>query len=287
MANLPTLPVALGVSASVNDKPGDGDADPDLVPVVSGRVSFKSRLPSTLFDVDGFERYVAQTELHGQFDENGWVRWPHRVEIQTGGIPHMRVVDLTSEVLPNRIIEGATHTVTISDAKTADGISVTFPDGPQGVRISPDQIDPNTGVINLAKLMPAPEATIVRVVEGVKGDQGDKGDPGDLAPVVRGLFFAGTVTLDDYTRSTILHATLTGNVTLTLPTPDADRGFTISLALTQDDTGGRTLTIPGAAAAYGVPVALTPSPGALDLVHLLWDGTRWITLPAAMSIGSA
>ncbi|WP_293782629.1 hypothetical protein [uncultured Aeromicrobium sp.] len=106
-----------------------------------------------------------------------------------------------------------------------------------------------------------------------------------VPPVITGLSWAGAVDLSEHTSPAVLHATLTGNVTVTLPTPPGARGYTITLVLTQDATGGRTISFPGAALAYAVPITLTAAPHAVDVIHLMWTGVQWVVLPAAMSIG--
>lgn len=83
-----------------------------------------------------------------------------------------------------------------------------------------------------------------------------------------------------------LHATLTGDVTLSLGTPGPERAFTVTLALTQDATGDRMVTIPEARAAWGVAYQHAGEAGSLDMVHLLWTGTYWAVFPAAQKVST-
>ena len=66
---------------------------------------------------------------------------------------------------------------------------------------------------------------------------------------------SGTLDLTTATRNLIVHATMTGNVSVALPA-DPMVGHTITLELIQDVTGDRTLTILGAVTAYGVRITL-------------------------------
>ena len=102
--------------------------------------------------------------------------------------------------------------------------------------------------------------------------------------VTTGLSWSGTVDVPtDAPR--MLHATLTGNATLNLGTPDIARAFTVSLLLAQDATGGRTVTIPGARYAWSVAYTHTGEANSVDLVHCLWTGSYWVVLPGAQKVG--
>lgn len=85
---------------------------------------------------------------------------------------------------------------------------------------------------------------------------------------------SGALDLSGLTRQSFVHATLTGNVTVTLPTAPVV-GMTVTLELKQDSVGGRTLIVKNAVASFGVAVTLSTTPNALDEVHCVWDGVRW------------
>ncbi|MFB9621372.1 hypothetical protein [Brooklawnia cerclae] len=119
----------------------------------------------------------------------------------------------------------------------------------------------------------------------VRGDPGPIGPPGPDGTVVTGLSWSGPVALDAVTGAArtgcVLHATLTGNVVLTLPTLAAGTpAFTVEVNATQDGTGGRTLTVQGAMVSYGASAApvLSSAAGAIDKWMLEWDGVRWWVL---------
>ena len=101
--------------------------------------------------------------------------------------------------------------------------------------------------------------------------------------VTKGLSWSGTIDLGGYT-SGVFHATLAGNVSIILPAPSSTTAFTMTLILTQDTTGGRTLTVKGTASAFGVPITLSTAANAVDIVHLLWDGVRWSAMVGGLSM---
>lgn len=108
----------------------------------------------------------------------------------------------------------------------------------------------------------------------------------EALPVTSGLSWTGAVDLTVLAAAVrTIKATLTGNVTFTLPTPPADVSYTVTLLLTQDATGGRTLTLPvPVLSAYGVDPVLSTAGGATDVLHLMWTGAAWIALLAAPAV---
>lgn len=105
-------------------------------------------------------------------------------------------------------------------------------------------------------------------------------------PVSSGLTWTGTVDLTTLAAtSRTIRATLTGNVTLTLPTPSSATSYVVTLVLTQDATGSRTLTLPvSCLSAYGVDPALSTAGGLTDILHLMWSGAQWIALMGASAV---
>ncbi|WP_058622432.1 hypothetical protein [Microbacterium testaceum] len=86
----------------------------------------------------------------------------------------------------------------------------------------------------------------------------------------------GVLNLADAKTNAIIHRRLTGNVTgITLPTVPTP-GQMITLVLTQDATGGRTLTIPAAIFTHeGLDPVLSTTAGAVDMIGMVYDGIRW------------
>ena len=85
---------------------------------------------------------------------------------------------------------------------------------------------------------------------------------------------SGALDLSGVVQQSFVHATLVGNLTVTLPTAPIV-GMTITLELTQDATGGRKLTMKNIPASFGVPITLSTAANALDEVMCLYDGVRW------------
>lgn len=150
---------------------------------------------------------------------------------------------------------------------TAQGESNYRSYGPFPFDVTPD------GEIDLADFVPASISSGIPVTRGLQGE------PGDLVSVTSGSSWTGAVILNDYPRTYL--ATLTGNVTsLTLPTsPISEQSGTITLVLTQDATGNRTIAWP---AGIKWPDGIVQQPAAaansLTVFNLLWTGTQWLGL---------
>lgn len=121
-------------------------------------------------------------------------------------------------------------------------------------------------------------ATLTTVAK-LRGPDGDIGATVALGNVTGSLDLSVSVPV---LASQIVSMTLTGNTTITaLPAPPVGMGGTVTLRITQDATGGRTLAVTGARCAYGVAPLLSTAAGAVDLWHLLYDGIDWWCLPSA------
>jgi hypothetical protein len=137
--------------------------------------------------------------------------------------------------------------------------------GPYSFDVIPD------GVVDLTDAIPVP------AFAGTPTVQGPTGPPGDLVMVTSGPAWTGAMVLNDYPRTYL--GTLTGNVTsLTLPTSVlSQQSGTITLVLTQDSTGGRTIAWP-AGVKWPDGIAQQPAAAAnsMSVFNLLWTGTTWI-----------
>jgi hypothetical protein len=139
---------------------------------------------------------------------------------------------------------------------------------PRGVTPAPSIGTVTTG---LPQANPGPQ--------GNGGPQGIQGPSGDMVPVAGPGVATGTVTLISSDLPTTRIWSLTGNVTLVLPTPGATKSGTITLVLTQDATGSRTITWP-AGVKWPDGIAQQPAAAAnsTSVIHLLWTGTMWLGL---------
>lgn len=139
---------------------------------------------------------------------------------------------------------------------------------------------PTNSVTDLAIAMPLSAANATMITKG------DKGEAGDMVTVYGPSNVTGPVTLTDSAVPSTRLWTLTGNVTLTLPTPvwTPAKSGTISLILTQDATGGRTITWP-ASVKWPDGIAQQPAggPNTVSAIHLMWTGTTWLGMVGGKS----
>lgn len=85
-------------------------------------------------------------------------------------------------------------------------------------------------------------------------------------------------------QSAFLTRRLTGDVTLTPAPGTPGQAYTCTLLLSQDAAGDHEITVVGAGTSYGVPIALSPSANATDLLHLMWTGSVWIAMMGAAQV---
>jgi hypothetical protein len=100
------------------------------------------------------------------------------------------------------------------------------------------------------------------------------------------LFVKGNITgATTFTRVNGQHivATLTGNVTTTI-TNGAVKGDRLTLELTQDGTGSRTISKPSNARLVGGAFSPTVAANATDIWMLEWDGTNWVEVSRSLNI---
>lgn len=108
------------------------------------------------------------------------------------------------------------------------------------------------------------------------GPKGDKGDPGDMTPAVSANA-TGTLAFTTANLPSTRTLTLTGNLTITLPTPVSTVSGTITAIFKQAASGGPyTLTLPtlewpNDAAAPTMPTAANSE----LVVHFFWTGLNW------------
>lgn len=100
----------------------------------------------------------------------------------------------------------------------------------------------------------------------------------------------GAINLTAYTAADqVFRLTATGNLTLApagMPTVPAGKAASFSLKITQDGTGGRTLTLDAAilSADYGVDPVLTTAIGAKDILTFLYDGVEWVVFVSGQAV---
>lgn len=77
--------------------------------------------------------------------------------------------------------------------------------------------------------------------------------------------------------------TLTGNITVTLAAGIAMDDI-LTLKLTQDGTGNRTVTWPSNFKKAGGTLTLSTSAAAVDIISAKWDGTNWIEVSRSLNV---
>lgn len=88
----------------------------------------------------------------------------------------------------------------------------------------------------------------------------------------------------DRKNGDVITATLTENITVTLNTIRVPKGSRLTLILTQDSTGSRTVTWPSTFKKAGGALALTSGAGdAVDVIRMQYDGTNWREISRALN----
>lgn len=254
MANPPNLTYCTVVGnfkAFIADNVDDDDL-PDFVPM-SGSGSIWPNVTTAINTQVGYKSTYFNSPVSVTVDESG--------DLSQGGRKYVKVLAQAANLNPSSF----NYSIILSLA--AQGETTFRQYGPYTFDVTPD------GTVDLADFVP------VTANGGTPTIQGPRGEPGDLVMVTSGNNWTGAVTLNDYPQTYL--ATLTGNVTaLNLPTsPIALQSGTITLVLTQDATGGRTITWP-AGVKWPDGIAQQPATAAnsISVFNLLWTGTTWIGL---------
>ena len=258
-AEIPTG-IVTGQFYFVNEDNVDADTDPNLT-VVQGDVVFTCsapvlRMPTKLATVIPLE-FKAQFNGSGQLvsAEDATVG----LELPATDSDLFNPTDFTWEVSFDLVQLENRHTVSI------DSFSIQVPEG---------------AVTDLTLAMP------VDASPGTLTVQGPQGAVGDMSLVTGPSNATGTITLTEANLPSTRLYTLTGNTTFVLPTPAATpaRSGTITLVLTQDATGNRTVTWP-AAVKWPDGIAQQPAVAAnsVSVIHLLWTGAAWYGLVGGKS----
>lgn len=266
MAVLPAeIPTGLvtGQFYFVNEDNVDADTDPEL-PVVTGTVKFTAitegdvplRMPTKLATI------IPMT-FDCEFDSQGRLVPVGRTDV---GIE----LPATDSALFNPT--GFTYKVEFDLVEAATNYTVIIPSFsiqvPEGV------------TTDLTTVMPVAEDG------GTITVQGPQGNPGDMVAVAGPASVTGTVNITEAMLPSTRIWTMTGNVTITLDTPVATpaKSATVTLVLTQDATGNRTITWP-ASVKWPDGIAQQPAAAAnsVSVIHLLWTGAQWLGLVGGKS----
>lgn len=259
MANPPNLTyckIIGNFKAFIADN-ADSDDLPDFVPM-SGTGQIWPNVAMAKNTQVGFKSTYFNSPISVTVDLDG--------DLSQGGRKYVMVLAESAVLNPSSF----NYSIVLNLA--AEGESTFRQYGPFAFDVTPN------GEIDLTDALPVP------AFAGTPTVQGPRGEPGDLVMVTSGLSWTGAVALDFYPQT--YRATLTGNVTsLTLPTsPLAVQSGTITLVLTQDATGGRTIAWP---AGVKWPDGIVQQPAAaansMSVVNLLWDGFNWLGMMGGKS----
>ena len=258
MANPPNLQyckITGNFKAFVADNQ-DSDDLPDFVPM-SGTGQIWPNVQLTKNTQVGYKSTYFNSPVSITVDEDG--------DLSQGGRKYVNVLAESANLNP------AVFNYSIVLQLFAQGESGSRQYGPYAFDVVPG------GSVDITDVMP------VSAYGGNPIVQGPQGEPGDLVGVSSAVW-NGAVVLDQYPQTYL--ATLTGNVTsLALPTsPIALQSGTVTLVLTQDATGGRTITWP-ASVKWSEGLVQQPAPGAntISVFNLLWTGTSWLALTGGRS----
>lgn len=102
-----------------------------------------------------------------------------------------------------------------------------------------------------------------------------------LEPYAQGNVSGGTTF--NVANGKTINATLTGNITVTL-TAGEYKNQLLTLRLTQDSTGSRTVTWPSNFKKAGGSLTLSTAANAVDIINIKYDGTNWIEQSRALNV---
>lgn len=259
MAVLPSeIPTGLitGQFYFVNEDNIDADTDPELT-VVTGKVTFTCEAKDPL-RMPTKKAVIIPMTFDAEFDSQGRLvplgRTDVGIELPASNSPLFNPMNFTwkvefdlKDVATNYSVVLPSFSIFVREGETWDIVD-----------LMPVSMDPGTIMV-----------------------QGPQGAVGDMSLAYDSVNKSGAVALTEADLPSTPEWRLTGNVTLTLPTPVATpkRSGTITLVLTQDGTGNRTITWP---ASVKWPDGIVQQPAAaansLSVVHLLWTGTYWLGL---------
>jgi hypothetical protein len=192
----------------------------------------------------------------------------------TKGDPNVLSIGTISTTAP-----GSSASATITGTSPAQVLSLSLPQGNPGPSniLSIGTVSTlaagASATSNITGTSPA-QVLNLGIPQGIQGIQGN---PGDMVAVATNAAASGTITLTSADYPSTKLWTLTGNVTLVLPTPASTSSATITIVMTQDATGSRVITWP-ASVKWPDGIAQQPATaaGTVSMFNLLWTGTTWL-----------
>lgn len=253
MANPPNLnycKVVGNFKAFIADNQDDDDL-PDFVPM-SGTGQIWPNIAMTKNTQVGYKSTYFNSPISITVDLEG--------DLSQGGRKYVMVL------ADSEILNPSTFNYSIMLNLSAQGESAIRQYGPFAFDVVPG------GEVDITDVIP------VSAYGGNPIVQGPQGEPGDLVGVTSEVWGADVV-LDKYPQ-TYLSTLSTSVSSMALPTsPIGMQSGTVTLVLTQDATGGRTIAWP-AGVKWPDGIAQQPAAAAntTSVIHLLWTGTQWLGL---------
>ena len=234
----------------------DSDDLPDFVPM-SGTGQIWPNVEKTKNTQVGYKSTYFNSPIPVAVDLDG--------DLAQGGRKYVMVL------AQSEILNPSTFNYSIVLNLAAKGESTFRQYGPFAFDVEPG------GTVDLTDVIP------VSAYGGNPIVQGPQGEPGDLVGVTTSSW-GGSVVLEKYPQTYV--STLTASVSsMTLPaSPIGLQSGTITLVLTQDATGGRTITWPSAIK-WPDAIVQQPAtgPNTTSIIHLLWTGTTWLGMVGGKS----
>lgn len=105
--------------------------------------------------------------------------------------------------------------------------------------------------------------------------------PRGVAIPSQSVAYAASITPDPNLGETIIVGALTGNLSINAPTGDYPVGKRVTFILTQDGTGGRTMTFN---ATFKKVASLSTTASKINTISFVYNGTNWIENGASVGI---
>lgn len=134
-----------------------------------------------------------------------------------------------------------------------------------------------TGIVTSILNAQVTSAVNTAVPTAVAGTVFNRGNVASGPALITGAGTSNTTPLNNVNAvNALVTATLTGNVTIDVANmPSGAKPNTqFAMRLTQDATGGRTLTLTGIKKSFG-GLALSTGAGDTDIIMFFYDGTSW------------
>ena len=302
-SNIEYCHVQMFIMKAVGDGEDEGH-EPDGVAYAGARVKLKAQ-PSYVRNATAIPRpaIIALTEINCEVDSGGVLRYRDR---DTGALS---TLDGVLIIAGNSAATNPTmwpYDVTIDHPSTDLFIEFSFmAEAGKTIDLAtviPVPASPGVEVERWLEAINTVHTARDQIVETMQGigqlyysviEQNEQAQAAADRAVVNvnpATSWTGAVALSsEAAKNKVHHATLTGNVALTLPAGEGGVSYGCTLVLTQDASATpRTLSVAGTGVRkqWNQEPILSTRAGAVDVVSLFWDGMFWNVAVAMMSLGA-